>query len=57
LARNQIYIDDEAPVLIDAIAKQISMEDTYLTAETLRLITGIDPGYSMEYVKNLFGKG
>ncbi len=51
LAKDQIFIEDEVPVLIDALKKQASMEDTYLTAETLRIITGVDTGYSKEFIE------
>ena len=51
LAKDRIYLESEVPVLIHAIKKQAVMEATYLTADTLRLITGIDPGYSKEYAE------
>jgi hypothetical protein len=31
------------------------MPDTFITAETLRIITGIDPGYSREFVEYYSG--
>lgn len=51
LAQDQIFIEDEVPVLIDALIKQASIEDTYLTAGTLRLITGVDTGYTKEFIE------
>ena len=50
LAEKGIYIDEELPLLVEALNKQLFMEDTYLTAETLRLITKIDVGYDKTFV-------
>ena len=55
LANAGIYIDDEVPVLIRTIGIQIHMPDTFVTAETLRIITGVDPGYSKEFVEAYSG--
>ena len=38
------------PVLIRAIEEQIAIDDTLMTADALRIITGVDPGYSADFV-------
>ena len=55
LAKAGAYTDDEVPVLIRTIEIQIYMPDTFITAETLRIITGVDPGYSREFVESYSG--
>jgi hypothetical protein len=52
MAAEGIYSKEEVPTLLDAINEQISIDDTFPIAQTLRLITGIDVGYSDEFVKN-----
>jgi len=55
LAKTGVYTDDEVPVLIRTIEIQLYMPDTFVTAETLRIITRIDPGYSREFVESYSG--
>lgn len=50
LAEKNIFIAEEIPVLIKALHKLAHIEDTYLVAETLRIVTGIDTGYSKNFV-------
>jgi hypothetical protein len=38
------------PVLIRALEEQPAMEDTFVTADTLRMITGLDVGYDSDFV-------
>jgi hypothetical protein len=38
------------PTLIRALEEQPAMADTLLTAETLRMITGLDVGYDADFV-------
>lgn len=51
LAKKGISTADEVPVMIFAIRNQTDVIQTFTTAETLRLITGVDPGYSQDFVK------
>jgi hypothetical protein len=55
LAGAGVYTVDEVPVLLRTIKMQIHMPDTFATAETLRIITGVDPGYSQEFVTTYSG--
>ena len=55
LAKSGVYTDDEVPVLIRTIEIQIYMPDTFVTAEILRIITGVDPGYSKDFVNSFSG--
>jgi hypothetical protein len=55
LANAGIYIDDEVPILIRTINLQTYMPDTFVTAETLRIITGVDPGYSTDFIEAYSG--
>jgi hypothetical protein len=55
LAKAGVYTDDEVSVLIRTIEIQIYMPETFVTAETLRIITGVDPGYSKEFVNSCSG--
>lgn len=50
LASRGTYHVDSVPVLIRVIDEQIAMGDTLLTADTLRLITGLDVGYDARFV-------
>lgn len=52
LAKKGIYLQQEVPVLINLLKTQIHVKDTFLTAETIRLITKVDVGYSREFVNN-----
>jgi hypothetical protein len=56
LASQGIFTNEEVPVLVHALYKQIHIIDTYPTAETLRTITGIDPGYSKAFVESYTAK-
>ena len=38
------------PLLIRALEEQPAIEDTLLTADTLRMVTGIDVGYNADFV-------
>lgn len=51
LVKEGISTEAEVPVLIFTIRNQTDMMQTFVTAETLRLITGVDPGYSQDFVK------
>ena len=52
LARRGIYSVDEVPVLLYVIEeRQIYAPDTVGTAEILRIITGLDVGYSKEFAE------
>lgn len=50
LAKDGQFTYESVPILIDAFEKQIDIAQTYITAETLRIITGVDPGYSKQFV-------
>jgi hypothetical protein len=50
LASRGTYDVDSVPVLIRVIDEQIAMGDTLSTADTLRLITGLDVGYDARFV-------
>lgn len=50
MAQAGLYSVEEVPVLLRTIEMQIHMPDTFATAEILRIITGVDPGYSKEFV-------
>lgn len=51
LVKEGISTEAEVPVLIFTIRNQTDMMQTFMTAETLRLITGVDTGYSQDFVK------
>ena len=55
LATAGVYIEEELPVLIRTIELQIYMPDTFVTADILRIITDVDPGYSKEFVESYSG--
>jgi hypothetical protein len=55
LAKAGAYTDDEVPILIRTIEIQLYMPDTFITAETLSIITGVNPGYSREFVESYSG--
>lgn len=55
LATAGIYVEEAVPVLIQTIELQIYMPDTFVTADTLRIITNVDPGYSKEFVESYSG--
>jgi hypothetical protein len=55
LAVEGVYTAEEVPILIRTFEIQTYMPDTYVTADTLRIITGVDPGYSIEFVKSYSG--
>jgi hypothetical protein len=55
LATVGVYMEEAVPVLIQTIELQTYMPDTFVTADTLRIITGVDPGCSMEFVKSYLG--
>ena len=50
LAQKNIRDRQSVPTLIDALEKQIWMPDTFYAADTLRLITGVDTGYTLSFV-------
>ena len=50
LAARGTYDIKSVPVLIRVIQEQIAIGDTLLTAETLRLITGLDVGYDARFI-------
>jgi hypothetical protein len=52
LAKDGIRSKEELLVLLRAIRWQITIGDTYKTAETLRIITGLDVGYDAEFVRD-----
>ena len=52
LATAGVYVDEAVPVLIQTIELQTYMPDTFVTADTLRIITGVDAGYSKEFVES-----
>ena len=51
LAKEGIYSIDEVPVLVKAMRNQIEITGTLVTAEILTIITGLNVGYSEQYVK------
>lgn len=55
LAAEGVYTAEEVPILIRTLEIQTYMPDTYVTADTLRIITGVNPGYSIEFVKSYSG--
>jgi len=55
LAVEGVYTAEEVPILIRTLKIQTYMPDTYVTADTLCIITGVDPGYSIEFVKSYSG--
>jgi len=55
LAKEGKFIIDEVPILIETFDKQLHISDTLITAEILRIITGVDPDYSDEFVKQYEG--
>jgi hypothetical protein len=50
LAQKGIWTEQEVQALLLVIRRQTDMAQTFATAETLRLITGVDPGYSREFI-------
>lgn len=42
---------DEVPVLLKVIREQTAIQDTLVTAEILKAVTGLDVGYSKEFVE------
>ncbi len=49
LAKNNVYSIDEVPVLIMVLRY---VGKSFLAADTLRIITGVDPGISQNYYKS-----
>jgi hypothetical protein len=52
MALRGVFDVRSVPVLVRAIEEQIAIEDTLVTADTLRIITGIDPGYDADFVSS-----
>jgi hypothetical protein len=52
MAVNGIFISDEVPVLLEVIKRQPSVEDTLVTEDILKIVTGIDVGYNGDFIKN-----
>jgi hypothetical protein len=52
LASRGTFDLNSVPILIRAIEEQIAIEDTVVTADTLRIITGVDVGYDADFVSN-----
>lgn len=56
LVKEGIFIHEEVPILLETLHKgHLLMLSTYKTAETLRIITGLDTGYSEAFVKSYTG--
>ena len=54
-AKSLKFIIEEVPILIETFDKQLHINDTLITANILRIITGVDPGYSSDFVKRYKG--
>ncbi len=50
LGKSGIYHKEELPLLIEALKKQIHINDTYKTAELIRIITRVDVGYNKDFI-------
>jgi len=52
LASNGVYSKRSVPVLLRVIKKQRSIADTLVTANTIKIITGVDVGYDYKFVQS-----
>jgi len=50
LAADNVHTVESVPVLIRAIDEQIAITDTLVSADTLRMITGVNVGYDSDFV-------
>lgn len=50
LAHEGVYSTDSLPVLLKVIKAQRSIVDSLVTADTIRIITGVDVGYNKKFV-------
>lgn len=52
MAVDEIYTKDEVYFLVEVLSKQRVLDDTIVTAEIIKLITGVDVGYKEEFIKS-----
>jgi hypothetical protein len=52
LARNDVYSKKSVPVLVRVLKTQKSITDSLITANIIRIITGLDVGYNESFVKD-----
>ncbi len=52
LAQQGIYTDEVLPVLVRAIKKQLAINDTLQTAKAIKLLSGVEVGYTEEFVNS-----
>jgi hypothetical protein len=51
MAKEGIYSKESVPVLLNVIEKQRFIADSLITAEIITIITGLDVGYNLNFVK------
>jgi hypothetical protein len=52
MAEEGIYSIDSIPILLEVIENQRSIADSLITAEIIKIITGIDVGYDFDFVNS-----
>jgi len=52
MAKEGVYSKSSIPVLLDVLEKQRSIADSLITAEVIQIITGLDVGYDLNFVKS-----
>lgn len=52
LALAGIHRSEEVPILLKVIREQVTVQDTLATAEILKIITSVDPGYDKAFVEH-----
>jgi hypothetical protein len=51
MAMEGVYSESSVPVLLDVLEKQRSIADSLIAAEVVKIITGLDVGYDLNFVK------
>jgi hypothetical protein len=52
LAKKGVYSMESVPILLNVLEKQRSIADSLITAETIKIITGVDVGYDLNFVRS-----
>ena len=52
MAKKGVHSEKSVPVLLKVLKSQRSISDSLITAEAIRIITGLDVGYDEEFVRS-----